>query len=292
MPFGSADPVARRVDGQAVERDAVGRERRRRRPGHPAFSAGEPGIGRVTTAGSRARAACSPSCHRRPRRADLGADALELAVDALEALDVVVRAEVAEYGSPSDSIMPRIAPCDDASLVDVAAGVAVADRVVGVPERLEGRRRRAAACPGRPALARPRRVAGDEQRRAGQDDDEGDGDRRAPATLRPAARCDGRGAPARRDARSIRRRPGRRRLVRPGRPGIGRISGISGVDGAGSGSAVTIARILVRRPGGNSKCTSSRPRSADGPIDEWCREAPRAVTGATARSDGGDGFSG
>ena len=118
----------------------------------------------------------------------VGADALELARDRARRLELlgrqVLRVRVVERADhPLDRAL------DERLAVDVAAGVAVGDRPVGVPERLErvglvgGRAR------GQRGLA-AERPAGDEQGAAGEDRDQGEGDeeRAGPPTGRAVRR--------------------------------------------------------------------------------------------------------
>ena len=83
---------------------------------------------------------------------------------------------------------------DERFLVDVAAGVAVLDRVVGVPEGLERVGLGSPACPAaRRSAGRPS-TPGHEQRPAGEDRDDAQGDAPASTQARRAAdrRCHGR----------------------------------------------------------------------------------------------------
>src|SRR4051794_35258600 len=109
-------------------------------------------------------------------RGDLRADPFELAADALQALPIVLGGQVGRVRIPERIDHPPDGALDHGDLVDGAARVPVADRMVGVPERLERLRVRG----GRPWFAccvTPERVAGDEQAGAGKDGDDRDRDR-------------------------------------------------------------------------------------------------------------------
>ena len=124
----------------------------------------------------RRRCRSSRRCPRTRRRSSAGCPCTRRVV------------RYSEYGSSSAPIMPLIAPSIERLAVDVAAGVALGDRPVRVPERLErvglvGRRAR-----GQRRLA-AERPARDEQRAPGEDGDDRDRDeRRALDRRRGAAR--------------------------------------------------------------------------------------------------------
>ena len=87
---------------------------------------------------------------------DLGADPLELAADPEQALAVFVGGQVGRVRVAERADHAPDRALDDERPIDLAAGVAVVDRVVGVPERLERLGLRRAACrarrrPGGPA---------------------------------------------------------------------------------------------------------------------------------------------
>ena len=124
---------------------------------------------------------------------------------------------------------------DERLAVDVAAGVAVGDRAVGVPERLEGVGSRRRACPASARLA-AERVARQEQRAAGEDRDDGQGatEHAGAARGRPGAGWVG-GRDGRRD-RGVgsevwepSRRLGRDGTRPSARPACGEASGASGL---------------------------------------------------------------
>ena len=147
---------------------------------------------RTQSGPSVAQSLVSPVAARRP---DLGADPLELAGQVLEARLVLLRRQVRGV-----RVVERLdhAPdraVDERLLVDVAAGVAVLDRVVRVPERLEGvgpARRRARL--GVDPLADE--DAGHEEGATGEDRDDAhrDGQDRRSAPRRRRARAAGPGA--------------------------------------------------------------------------------------------------
>ena len=92
-------------------------------------------------------------------RRDLRADALELAADPLQGVAVLVRGQVRGVRVAERLDHPADGALDDRLAVDLAAGVAVGDRVVRVPERPEGvvladRRARLDARSGGPSSSR------------------------------------------------------------------------------------------------------------------------------------------
>ena len=70
-------------------------------------------------------------------RGDLRADALELAADVLEAVAVLIRRQVRGVRVLEGIDHPADGALDQGVAVDLAAGIALGDRVVGVPERAE-----------------------------------------------------------------------------------------------------------------------------------------------------------
>ena len=81
-------------------------------------------------------------------RGDLRADPLELAADPLQALAVLVGGQVRGVRVAERVDHPPDGALDEDVAVDLAAGVAVVDRVVRVPERLERASSLGRACPG------------------------------------------------------------------------------------------------------------------------------------------------
>ena len=243
--LGAADPLARAVDGQSVEADPVGREDEvpGRQPG---------GLGRAALqrrdddqAAVRAERGTALLTGRVLGR-DLGTDALELAADALEALAVLVRREVRRVRILERVDHPADGALDQGVAVDVAAGIAVVDGVVGVPERAE---RLVVTDRGpwlRGGLA-TERVARHEQGAAGEDRDQGDGHRQ---DQRPACGSTG-----------MRASPARPRRGRP-RPAACRpASACQGWDRgsvAGSGSDGVVTRRNVHRARRTGPSTRSR----------------------------------
>ena len=156
----------------------------------PAASAGEPGIGATTTrrqsAASVVQVEVAPAASTVPIVAPIPSNSPEIE-RRLSLNSSLVR--YSEYGSSSAPIIPLIAPSIERLAIDVAAGVALGDRPVRVPERLErvdlvrGRAR------GQRGLA-PQRPARDEQRASGEDRDDRDGDeeRARPPTWRAVRR--------------------------------------------------------------------------------------------------------
>ena len=118
----------------------------------PIRSAGEPGSGSVTTSRQAAPSGVQPSVPSSAFGRDLGADALELPADPLQALAIVVRRQVGRIRVPEGADHPPDGALDELVRVDRAARVPVGDRVVGVPERLEGG---SSAMPASRARSRP-----------------------------------------------------------------------------------------------------------------------------------------
>ena len=197
--LGAADPFTGPVDGQPVERHAVRRQDQvaRRRPALRRRRARQRRHDDEAAVRAQRRAALGPvgGLGR-----DLRADALELAADALEGVVVLLRGQVRGVRVTERLDHAADGALDERVAVDLAARVAVVDRVVRVPEGpergiLADRRARLEG-----GLA-THRVAGHEQRAAGEqrDDDDGGHQDRGGATGRrqPAGPRAGRGRPAR-----------------------------------------------------------------------------------------------
>ena len=103
----------------------------------PAVSAGDPGSGRVTTSRQSGPSGVQPSVPSVRLGGDLGADPLELAADALQALAVLLGRQVGGVRVVEGLDHPADGALDERRPIDLAAGVPVVDGVVGLPERLE-----------------------------------------------------------------------------------------------------------------------------------------------------------
>ena len=230
----TADPVARGVDGQPVDRGAVdeGHDVAGLQP-DPFGRRARQRLGHDEPAGRAERRAALRAVERLGR--DLGADALELPADALQALAIVVRRQVGRIRVLEGADHPPDGALDQGVRVDAAARVPVGDRVVGVPERLEGgslRGRRAGVGAGLSAEG----VAGHEQRRPAEQDDQHHGDR---------------------DERSAALRGWRAKVGAGTAVEVPAASSFDRSGTAGSGSAGSMIRVLqVRRPRNGAQRTT------------------------------------
>ena len=251
----AADRVPRRVDGQPVERrspsifvDDVARLQARLLGGRPGDRGDdrEPAVRRPASCRSRSRpprrrSRSSRRCPRTRPRARAQA-VLELLARQVQRVGVVER---------GDHALDRA--LDERLAVDVAAGVALGDGPVGVPERLEGlrlvdgrarRQRRLAA----------ERPARDEQRGPGEHGDDRDRDRDERSSRRPPARRPGRGSQRAPAVTGVGRSVigGRvldpRRVRPPARDGVGSPNEVRPDRQPGSQDAQADARARTRGP--------------------------------------------
>ena len=236
MSFGPRTlPRAASRSGPSSDSPSIAVDRCRRAAGPPSRRATRRSGATIAEPAVGARASCSPRSRppRRPSRssAPMPSNSPDSALRALSLYSSgrhVQRVRVAERG---DHALDRA--LDQRLVVDVAAGVALGDAAVGVPERLEGRRlvdgRARASAPSGGRATSPRRTA--RSRR---------GRRRSPARRSRRRRRDGRVAAGGAGGGDAGRRPdprsaGASRAV-DGRRGRARsVIGVSGYGRTGAG---------------------------------------------------------